>query len=58
MTTKSKYTVSWEEEYVMDDVEASSPEEAIEIAKQRIVSRKDEGDARDVKNFHAVQVKP
>jgi len=49
----SAYTVRWYQQYEITGIRASSDEEAIEIAKQKICSREDEGESVDCFDFQA-----
>jgi type VI protein secretion system component VasF len=47
------FTVRWIEQYEITGIQATSEEEAIEIAQWKICSKEDEGESVDCFDFHA-----
>ncbi len=47
------YTVRWYQQFEITGIRAESDEEAVEIAKQKICSKEDEGESVDCFDFQA-----
>ena len=52
-TQLQTYTVRWYQQFEITGIRAESDEEAVEIAKQKICSKEDEGESVDCFDFQA-----
>ncbi|MGD6805825.1 MAG: hypothetical protein ACQCN4_02575 [Candidatus Bathyarchaeia archaeon] len=50
---KPRFTVAWKENYRITSIPADTPEEAIEKAKNLIVTRRNQGESTDTYDFVA-----
>ena len=51
---KHRFTVTWKESYQMTRIPADTPDEAIEKAKNLIVTRRNQGESVDTYDFEAI----
>ncbi len=50
---KPRFTVVWKENYQITNIPADTPKEAVEKAKNLIITRRNQGESTDTYNFVA-----